>query len=151
MDLSDKEWKKKLTREQYNVLRRRGTERPFSGELLENRANGEYACAGCGSVVFDSSTKYDSTTPGLIGWPSFSDAVSRDAVQLLGDSSLGMQRTEVLCSRCGGHLGHLFRDDSSSNGLHYCINSCALEFSEGDKSAGPESESSLEPSDGIGR
>ena len=128
MRLSDDEWKARLSDEQYRVLRTKGTEIPGSGRLLHNRKNGDYSCAACGSVVFKSDTKYDSTTPGLIGWPSFSGAASRAAVQLVDDTSAGMQRVEVVCSNCGGHLGHLFADDSSPNGQHYCINSAALEF-----------------------
>lgn len=128
MRLSDDEWRARLSDEQYRVLRAKGTEIPGSGQLLRNHKNGDYSCAACGSVVFNSDAKYDSTTPGLIGWPSFSAAASRHAVQLVDDSSAGMQRVEVVCSNCGSHLGHLFADDSSPNGQHYCINSAALEF-----------------------
>lgn len=130
MKLSDDEWKKKLTAEQYRVLRQKGTEHPGSGELLHNDKTGEYMCAACGNVVFMSDTKYDSTMPGLIGWPSFSEAASNDAVELRPDDSLGMSRTEVVCKQCGGHLGHLFEDPSSPNGQHYCINSVSLDFKE---------------------
>lgn len=133
MQLSDDEWKTKLTDEQYHILRKKGTEIPGSGNLLHNTKNGDYACAACGNVVFKSDTKYDSQMPGLIGWPSFSEAASREAVKLANDSSNGMQRVEVVCSNCGGHLGHLFPDDSSPNGKHYCINSVALEFADKDK------------------
>lgn len=128
MHLSDEEWRKKLTPEQFHVLREKGTEAPFSGALLENKANGEYACAACGAIVFTSSAKYDSDIPGLAGWPSFAELAGNKAVDLVDDTSLGMQRTEVLCSACGGHLGHLFDDPSSPSGKHYCINSAALQF-----------------------
>jgi peptide-methionine (R)-S-oxide reductase len=127
MRLSDEDWKRRLSGEQYRVLRQKGTERPFSGRLLTNWKPGEYACAGCGSVVFTSDAKYESYTPGLDGWPSFADAVP-GAVRLEDDHRRLMHRTEVLCTRCGGHLGHLFDDPASPNGRHYCINSCALDF-----------------------
>lgn len=128
MELTEEEWKARLTPEQYHVLREQGTETPGTGALLHNDESGEYVCAGCGNVVFNSDSKYDSTTPGLIGWPSFSEAAAKDTVQLRDDFSMGMRRQEVVCSTCGGHLGHLFADDSSPNGQHYCINSCALDF-----------------------
>lgn len=128
MQLSDDEWKKKLTPEQYEVLRHKGTEAPFSGKLLENKDTGEYTCAACGQVIFKSGDKYDSSTPGLIGWPSFSAASANGAVELKSDTSWGMQRTEVVCSNCGSHLGHVFDDPSSPSGQHYCINSVALGF-----------------------
>jgi len=128
MQLSDEEWRQKLTPEQYHVLREKGTELPGSGKLLYNKENGMYVCAACGTPLFKSDAKYDSTTPGLIGWPSFSEAVGKDAVELRPDDSLGMHRTEVICKTCGGHLGHLFEDPSSPNGQHFCINSTALEF-----------------------
>lgn len=124
----DDEWKSKLTPEQFHVLREKGTEAPFSGKLLANTATGEYACAACGSLIFTSEAKYHSDTPGLAGWPSFSDVASSDAIELVPDTSLGMQRTEVVCKNCGSHLGHLFDDADSPSGKHYCINSCALDF-----------------------
>jgi peptide-methionine (R)-S-oxide reductase len=127
MQLSESEWQRKLTREQYRVLRQKGTERPFSGRLLENYETGEYACAACGNVVFGSAEKYESHTPGLDGWPSFTDSAP-DSVRLEHDYSFFMHRIEVLCGRCGGHLGHLFDDPTSPNSKHYCINSCALDF-----------------------
>ena len=126
--LSDDELRERLTPEQYHVLREKGTEAPFSGELLENKQTGEYKCFVCGSVIFKSSAKYDSDTPGLAGWPSFSEVASSDTVDLVADDSLGMHRTEVVCKVCGSHLGHVFDDDSSPSGKHYCINSCALDF-----------------------
>jgi peptide-methionine (R)-S-oxide reductase len=126
---TDKELKNKLTPEQYHVLREAGTEAPGSGDLLYNKEKGEYRCPVCGSLLFMSDAKYDSTMPGLIGWPSFSEAASNDALKLVPDDSLGMHRTEVLCATCGSHLGHLFDDPTSPNGQHYCINSAALDFS----------------------
>jgi peptide-methionine (R)-S-oxide reductase len=128
MQLSDDDWKNKLTPEQYKVLREKGTEAPFSGELLENRDTGEYKCAACGTIIFKSDAKYDSNTPGLAGWPSFSEVSSSDKVELRDDNSWGMHRTEVVCKTCGGHLGHVFDDAASPSGKHYCINSCALDF-----------------------
>ncbi len=127
-DISEDELRHKLTPEQYHVLRERGTESPGSGKLLYNEAEGEYACPVCGSVLFKSDAKYESTTPGLIGWPSFSTAASNDALELKDDNTMGMHRTEVLCRVCGSHLGHLFDDPTSPNGQHYCINSAALNF-----------------------
>lgn len=128
--MSDDEWKQKLTPEQYHVLRQKGTEIPGSGELLHNDKTGEYLCAACGNIVFKSDTKYESTMPGLIGWPSFAEAAADDSVELKSDDSMGMSRTEVVCKVCGGHLGHLFDDPTSPNGQHYCINSAALDFKE---------------------
>jgi methionine-R-sulfoxide reductase len=132
MDLTDEEWKQKLTPEQYRVLREKGTEVPGTGKLLYNNDSGMYVCAACGTEIFSSESKYDSTVPGLIGWPSFSDAVNNEVIDLIDDSTLGMQRTEVICKTCGGHLGHLFPDESSPNGQHYCINSASLEFKKKD-------------------
>ncbi len=111
-------------------MREKGTEAPFSGKLLHNDKTGDYTCAACGQVIFKSDTKYDSTMPGLTGWPSFSDVAHSDAVKLTDDNSLGMHRTEVICKRCGSHLGHLFDDQTSPTGQHYCINSAALDFKE---------------------
>lgn len=128
VNLSDDEWKKKLTPEQYAVLRQKGTEAPFSGALLENHDTGEYKCAACGTVLFTSDNKYDSSTPGLSGWPSFSDVANGDNVDLIEDRSWGMHRIEVNCKTCGSHLGHLFDDPSAPTGKHYCINSVALDF-----------------------
>ena len=122
------EWKSKLTPEQYRVLREKGTEAPGSGKYVDFYEDGTYACAACGHELFKSDTKYESTMPGLIGWPAFSEAANNGAVRLEDDDSLGMHRTEVLCSNCGSHLGHLFPDDSSPNGQHYCINSVCLDF-----------------------
>ena len=120
-----------LTDEQKHVLLQAGTEAPGTGLLLHNDKSGMYSCANCGHQLFKSDAKYDSTTPGLIGWPSFSDAAHQGSVVVQDDNSMGMHRQEVLCSNCGGHLGHLFPDDSSPNGQHYCINSASLGFIEG--------------------
>ncbi len=128
LDLSDEDWKKKLTPEQYKVLRKKGTEAPGSGKYLNHNQKGMYTCAACGADLFKSDAKYDSKIPGLIGWPSFSELVSNDAVELLDDNSLGMQRKEVVCANCGGHLGHVFAADDSKTGQHYCINSVCLSF-----------------------
>lgn len=128
MNLSEDDWRKKLTPEQYHVLRQKGTELPFTGLYLNHSANGMYACAACGTRLFTSKDKYESNVPGLAGWPSFAAALADDKIELKPDNSLGMNRTEVLCANCGSHLGHLFDDDSASTGKHYCINSCALDF-----------------------
>jgi peptide-methionine (R)-S-oxide reductase len=124
----DAELKHKLTPEQYHVLREKGTEAPGSGKLLYNEEKGEYHCPVCHSLLFKSDAKYESSLPGLIGWPSFSEAASNDALELVPDNAFGMHRTEVRCATCGSHLGHLFDDPSSPNGQHYCINSAALDF-----------------------
>lgn len=126
--LSDEGWKKKLTPEQYEVLRNKGTEAPFSGKLLRNKETGSYTCAACGQVLFMSDSKYESDIPGLAGWPSFSEVAKSDAVELQDDNSLAMHRVEVVCKNCGSHLGHVFDDDTSPTNQHYCINSCALDF-----------------------
>ena len=125
---SEEELRKRLTPEQYRILREQGTEAPFTGALLHNTANGEYTCAACGNVVFKSSAKFDSTAPGLAGWPSFCDVAGSGAVELKEDNSHGMHRTEVVCKHCGSHLGHFFDDPDAPNGKHYCINSAALAF-----------------------
>lgn len=130
MNLSDEEWKRKLTPEQYRVLRQKGTEYPGSGELLHNTRTGEYHCAACGQLLFKSDAKYESNQIGLEGWPSFADPADNDAVELKPDDSLGMARTEVVCRSCGSHLGHIFEDPSSPSGQHYCINSVGLTFEE---------------------
>jgi peptide-methionine (R)-S-oxide reductase len=128
MKLSEDEWKKRLTPEQYRVLRQKDTEMPGTGALLHNNTTGDYTCAACGAQLFHSDSKYESVAPGLIGWPSFADPADNDAVELRPDDSLGMERTEVICKNCGGHLGHLFEEKESPSGKHYCINSCALGF-----------------------
>ena len=124
LQVSDEEWKKRLTPEQYRVLREKGTEAPYSGALEKNTAAGTYTCAACGAVLFDSSTKFDAHC----GWPSFYDA-KPGAVEFHQDRSHGMVRTEVTCSNCGGHLGHIFPDaPDQPTGQRYCINSAALQF-----------------------
>ena len=127
-EFSDEELRKRLTPEQYHVLREHGTETPGTGDLLYNKEKGEYRCPVCHSLLFTSDDKYDSAMPGLIGWPSFSVAANNTALKLVPDDSLGMHRTEVLCATCGSHLGHVFDDASSPTGQHFCINSAALEF-----------------------
>jgi peptide-methionine (R)-S-oxide reductase len=126
---TEEEWKKQLTPQQYNILREKGTEAPFTGEYVDNHEEGMYACAACGAELFDSGTKFESGS----GWPSFYDVASRGNVILQDDNSQGIERTEVVCANCGGHLGHLFNDGpSDKTGLRYCINSCALKFNGGD-------------------
>jgi peptide-methionine (R)-S-oxide reductase len=125
MQLSDEEWKQKLTPEQYRILRQKGTEAPFTGELLNNHDTGMYTCAACGASLFSSGTKFESGS----GWPSFYDVAAKGAVRLVDDDSHGMRRVEVQCANCGGHLGHLFDDAyDQPSGQRYCINSAALEF-----------------------
>lgn len=117
-----------LTEDQKEVLFNKGTELPGTGKYLDHTESGTYTCANCGTALFSSDAKYKSRTPGLIGWPSFSEAASNEALELRDDTSLGVQRTEVVCKNCGGHLGHLFAADDSPNGQHYCINSVCLDF-----------------------
>ena len=120
---SEDEWQKMLTPEQYKVLREKGTEAPFTGEYVHEKADGTYACAACGNPLFSSDTKFDSGT----GWPSFDSALP-GAVETHRDGTLGMERTEITCARCGGHLGHVFDDGPTPTGKRYCINSVCLDL-----------------------
>ena len=120
----DEQWRQELTPLQYSVLREAHTERPFTGEYVNNHADGFYRCAGCGNKLFSSDAKFDSGT----GWPSFDEPTIAEAVELRPDNSLFMRRTEVVCRRCGGHLGHVFNDGPTTTGKRYCMNSCSLSF-----------------------
>ena len=128
---NEEDSKKELTPEQYRILREKETEAPFTGKYLNNHEKGMYTCAACGAELFSSDTKFDSGT----GWPSFTDPVNREHIELREDRSYGMARTEVVCKRCGGHLGHVFEDGprampdgAPASGKRFCINSCSLEF-----------------------
>ena len=124
---TEEEWKAELTPEQYEVVRNKGTEAPFTSELNDNKAEGTYKCVACGQPLFTSENKFDSGT----GWPSFDRPMGDDAVETEADNSLLMRRTEVLCSRCDAHLGHVFDDGpAETTGQRFCINGCALEFDE---------------------
>ncbi|MDH4200494.1 MAG: peptide-methionine (R)-S-oxide reductase MsrB [Spirochaetia bacterium] len=127
IDKSDEKWRKTLTPEQYKVLRQKGTEAPFSGIFYLNHETGYYCCAGCGNVLFDSASKFDSGC----GWPSFSLPKDSGNVEEVEDNSHGMHRVEVICAKCGGHLGHVFNDGPKPTGLRYCINSISLQFIKG--------------------
>ena len=122
--ITDEEWRARLTPEQYQVLRKKGTERPGTGKYVHAQDDGMYVCAGCGAPLFSSDTKFESGT----GWPSFTEPAVADAVELHVDKSYGMRRTEVTCKRCGGHLGHVFDDGPGPNHQRFCINSVSLDL-----------------------
>ena len=127
MPNSEVEWKKKLTPEQYNVLREKGTEPAFTGKYVHHKEKGVYMCAACGADLFDSDAKFDSGT----GWPSFDEPKNTENIELKTDFSHGISRTEVLCRKCHGHLGHLFDDGPTPTGKRFCMNSCVLDFKKG--------------------
>jgi peptide-methionine (R)-S-oxide reductase len=131
VEKSDDAWRDELTPEQYEVLRKKGTEPPFTGAYVYNHDTGMYRCAACGADLFRSDEKFDSGS----GWPSFTDPAVADAVKTEDDYAYGMHRIEVMCARCGGHLGHVFPDGPGPNGMRYCINSCALDFEKADADA----------------
>ncbi len=124
MKKENEEWKLTLSPEQYKILRECGTEPPFTGKYVNHKENGTYVCAGCGNELFSSDTKFESGS----GWPSFWDQVSEDAIETREDNSLWMKRTEIICKKCGGHLGHVFDDGPNPTGLRYCVNSLSLDF-----------------------
>src|SRR3954463_8601915 len=128
VDRSEQEWREQLTPAQYEVLRKAGTEPPFTGEYVYNKDSGDYHCAACGATLFTADTKFDSGT----GWPSFTEPAVAEAVELRPDNSLFMRRTEGVCARCGSHLGHVFDDGPGPDGQRYCITSLSLDLDEKD-------------------
>jgi peptide-methionine (R)-S-oxide reductase len=136
-EICEEDLKKKLTPLQYRVMREKGTEKPFSGELVHNKGKGHYVCGSCGTEVFSSEAKFDSGT----GWPSFDQPAAKNSVKTKEDLSHGMSRIEVMCPKCGSHLGHVFQDGPTKTGMRYCINSCALKFKKdnnGSSTANPD-------------
>jgi len=129
---TNEQWKQELTEEEYNILRNCGTEPPFTGKYYKHNEKGTYHCAACGAKLFSSDTKYDSGS----GWPSFYDAIDKNAIKEISDNSFGMQRIEIKCAKCDGHLGHVFPDGPRPTGLRYCVNSVSLNF----KDANPKKE-----------
>lgn len=128
LNKTEEQWKQELTAEEYNILRNCGTEPPFTGKYYKHSEKGTYHCAACGAKLFSSETKYDSGS----GWPSFYDAIDKKAIKELTDNSLGMQRIEIKCAKCDGHLGHVFPDGPRPTGLRYCVNSISLDFKDTD-------------------
>ncbi len=124
----EEDWKKELSEEEFHVLREKGTEKPWTGALLENKEKGTYECAACGNALYSSNTKFDSGS----GWPSFYDPISKESVDFETDKSFGMIRTEVKCANCGSHLGHVFPDGPEPSGQRYCMNSIAMKFKKED-------------------